>query len=272
MMRESDMSQGQSTIIRERLSSGIEDVATTRRETEEAERHGPSMDARAWPSADLEGARLQSELDQEIGGGNGNGGETETSERAWAAYEEFSAQIKGLASDDRWREKPIAAELLEETARLGDLMRADSELRDDKWMIRDALDQIEDLQEIMARKIERETLDHPAVATRFVIRQLRRIEPEGLARILDISEAAAAAGQSGESPTEPVAPERAVLVAQLVYDLRNSMTTGGVVVWFETPRFQLDGRTPLELLNDDVKAAEKPLRSLARAGRGQLAT
>lgn len=274
------MAPSESAVISERLSTAIDDVEITRREIQQVDRAGPSEELRIWPGADPTGTRLHAELirgfdDRGNGGdseGNGNGSGSPTAESCWGAYRKFADRIDALVDDERWAEKPIAEELRTETSRLGDLMEADPELHDEGWLIRDSLDQIEDLKEIMARKIEREALDDPAVALSFVARQLRRVETDGLARILGVSSEIAAHAQAGQSIRSEVEDLRATLVGQLVYDLRNSMTSGGIVLWFETDRYQLENRSPLALIDTDVRIAEKPLRSLARAGRGQLAT
>jgi len=65
--------------------------------------------------------------------------------------------------------------------------------------------------------------------------------------------------------------ERVMLVAQLVWYLRYSMTATGLKLWFENPADQLGQRSPLELIDDDVASAWKPLVAYARGGRGQLA-
>ena len=65
--------------------------------------------------------------------------------------------------------------------------------------------------------------------------------------------------------------ERVVLVAHVITYLRASLTPAGLVQWFSAPRHQLDGRTPLELLDGDLAPAREALISLARGARGQLA-
>jgi hypothetical protein len=50
------------------------------------------------------------------------------------------------------------------------------------------------------------------------------------------------------------------------------MTPRGVVMWFKRGRPQLEGRTPLELIEADADTAAESLRPLARGVRGQLGT
>ncbi|MGI8845558.1 MAG: hypothetical protein ACR2HC_05195 [Thermoleophilaceae bacterium] len=63
-----------------------------------------------------------------------------------------------------------------------------------------------------------------------------------------------------------------VVLAQLLTHLRASMTPVGLVMWFDAPRHQLGGRTPLQLLNEHEATAREALMSLARGARGQLAS
>jgi hypothetical protein len=58
-----------------------------------------------------------------------------------------------------------------------------------------------------------------------------------------------------------------VLVAQLLSYLRSSMSATGVIMWFDAERDQLDGRTPLQLLERDTARAFEPLSELARGAR-----
>jgi hypothetical protein len=49
------------------------------------------------------------------------------------------------------------------------------------------------------------------------------------------------------------------------------MTPVGLVMWFDAPRTQLQGRTPLQVLDEHEAMAHELLVSLARGARGQLA-
>lgn len=60
---------------------------------------------------------------------------------------------------------------------------------------------------------------------------------------------------------------RLYLVAKLVSLLREAWTPEGVVAWFERPRSELDGRTPLEVI-DDAKY-ERHLLHAVREGRAE---
>jgi hypothetical protein len=53
--------------------------------------------------------------------------------------------------------------------------------------------------------------------------------------------------------------------------LRYSMTQTGLLLWFGNPADALAGRSPLELLDEDVRRAWEPLVAYARGGRAQLA-
>jgi hypothetical protein len=64
-----------------------------------------------------------------------------------------------------------------------------------------------------------------------------------------------------------VASPRLQLVARLVAILRHAWTDRGVVAWFAKPHPELDGKAPMELLDDPQR--ERDLLLLARAGRVQ---
>lgn len=63
------------------------------------------------------------------------------------------------------------------------------------------------------------------------------------------------------------APRRLRLVARLVALLRRAWTPEGVVAWFDRPRQDLDGRRPLDLLDDPGE--EQAVLRAVRQGRAQ---
>jgi uncharacterized protein (DUF2384 family) len=62
-------------------------------------------------------------------------------------------------------------------------------------------------------------------------------------------------------------PRRLQLVAHLVAILRHNWSEEGMVMWFDRPRRDLDGKRPVQLLDD--AGAEERLLSEARGGRSQ---
>jgi hypothetical protein len=131
-----------------------------------------------------------------------------------------------------------------------------------KLMMRDVLQRIE-------RRLLHDELDDPRIAADFVFATLQRVPAGDLARLLGVSTKTVGAWRAGRPVTRN--GERVVVLAQLLSYLRASLTPLGIVMWFDAPRDQLGGRTPLELLGRGVAAAREPLVSLARGARGQLA-
>lgn len=72
----------------------------------------------------------------------------------------------------------------------------------------------------------------------------------------------------GKDAGEP--EHRLLLVARLVAVLRHAWTAQGMLAWFQRPRRDLDGKTPLELLDDP--GSERSLLSAARGSRTQYGT
>lgn len=66
---------------------------------------------------------------------------------------------------------------------------------------------------------------------------------------------------------DTAAPRRLELVARIAALLRHSWTEEGVVAWFFRPRPDLDGKKPVDLLDD--AAFEPDLMMAARRGRAQ---
>lgn len=129
-------------------------------------------------------------------------------------------------------------------------------------MMRDVLARIE-------RRLLHDELDDPRAAVDFVLATLARVPAGDLARLLGVSTKTVGAWRAGRPVTRN--GERAVVLAQLLSYLRPSLTPLGIVMWFDAERDQLDGRTPLQLLERGVASAHAPLVALARGSRGQLA-
>ncbi len=121
----------------------------------------------------------------------------------------------------------------------------------------------------IGRRLEHDALDDPRAAADAIFRTLPGAGAGDLSRLLGVSTKTVGAWKAGGPVTRNAA--RVVLIGQLLTYLRASMTPAGLVMWFDAPRAQLDGRTPLELLDADEAAARHELVALARGGRGQLA-
>lgn len=140
---------------------------------------------------------------------------------------------------------------------------------DEGGEVRLACMQMRDVLRRLERRLDSALLDDPQQAARFVFEQLDLIGATELARLLGVSTKTVGAWRAGKPVRQRV--ERVKLVAQLVSLLRSSMTQTGVVMWFDNPSDRLAARSPLQLIDDDVRAAWEPLLSYARGGRAQLA-
>ena len=127
---------------------------------------------------------------------------------------------------------------------------ADPEARDERGevelhmlMMRDVLQRIE-------RRLLHDELDDPRVAADFVFATLERVPAGDLARLLGVSTKTVGAWKAGRPVTRN--GDRVVVLAQLLSYLRASLTPLGIVMWFDAPREQLAGSTPLELLGRGV--------------------
>jgi hypothetical protein len=122
----------------------------------------------------------------------------------------------------------------------------------------------------IGRRLEHDILDDPRAAARSIFTTLANVGVGDLARLLGVSTKTINTWKGGGAVSRGT--DRVVLVAQLVTYLRPSMTAVGVVMRFDAPRPQLAGRTPLQLLDENVAAAREALSPLARGARGQLAS
>lgn len=121
----------------------------------------------------------------------------------------------------------------------------------------------------LGRRLLHDELDDPRAAANAILRTLPHVPATDIARLLGVSTKTIGAWRAGRPVTRNA--ERVVLVAHVITYLRASLTPSGLVQWFAAPRDQLDGRTPLELLDGELAPAREALISLARGSRGQLA-
>lgn len=121
----------------------------------------------------------------------------------------------------------------------------------------------------IARRLEHDDLDDPRNAVDSILATLSGVPVGDLARMLGVSTKTVGAWRAGRPVTRNV--PRIVVLAQLLTYLRASMTPTGLVMWFDAPREQIGGRTPLALLDEGGAPAREALVSLARGARGQLA-
>lgn len=103
----------------------------------------------------------------------------------------------------------------------------------------------------LKRHLMRDTLYDPAQASRFLARTFL-CEPT-----VDIAE------------LHENDPARMTIVAQIVFELLESMTTLDTRLWFDAPMPQLGGRTPRELLDESPEIHGPALLTAARGGRAQ---
>ncbi len=160
--------------------------------------------------------------------------------------------------------------LLEFQVGLRRAIDADPAARDEHGDVELAALRMADVARRISRRLEHSELDDPRAAADFIFDTLRGIGVTDLARLLGVSTKTVNAWKAGGPVTRNA--RRVVVLAQVLTYLRASMTPGGLVMWFDAPRHQLDGSTPLELLNEHEANARALLLSLARGARGQLAS
>jgi hypothetical protein len=147
---------------------------------------------------------------------------------------------------------------------------ADPTATDQRGEVQLAMLRMADVARRIGRRLEHSALDDPRAAADFIFATLRGIGVMDLSRLLGVSSKTVNAWKAGGPVTRNAA--RIVVLAQVLTYLRASMTPVGLVMWFDAPRHQLGGSTPLELLGDDQANAREQLLWLARGARGQLAS
>lgn len=185
-------------------------------------------------------------------------------------FERVRGEILTLARDDAWRDHALKVELLLTLEDLRAEIALDGDALDEGWKVRYAMKIMEDVVRAMLRQLDHAAIDDPTYAARFVAEELAHVEVREVARLLGATTKSVQNWRSGRVDQIKRNPKRISLIGQLVYELRNSTTPYGIVLWFDAPREQFGERTPRELIDADVADAARKLLPLARGGRAQL--
>jgi hypothetical protein len=184
--------------------------------------------------------------------------------------ERVRGEILRLARDPAWRDHALARELLLTLEDLRAEIALDRDALDERWKVREAMKIMHVVVQAMLRQLDHEAIDDAAVAAKLVAEELRNVEVGEVARLLGATTKSVRNWRDGRVEQIKRNPDRIVLIGQLVYELRNSMTGHGILFWFDRAREQFGGRTPRELIDADASDAGGALLSLARGGRAQL--
>ena len=169
--------------------------------------------------------------------------------------------------------KPIAGEspaaTLSEIAAVASRLDrlAEGQAIDDAWEIQETLDHVAELVRTLGSVMLRTRLGAQAgEALSFIMESLAGVPEASIAILVGARPGQLATWRKNGVPKPKL--ERVSVTAQVVFELRRSMTAEGVMQWFSAERAQLDGHTPLDVI--DSPDAHRVLR-LARAPHSVLA-
>ena len=185
-------------------------------------------------------------------------------------FERVHGEILGLARDPVWRDHALKVELLLTLEDVRAEIALDRDALDEGWKVRYAMKIMHVVVQAMLRQLDHAAIDDPAYAARFVAEELATVEVGEVAKLLGATTKSVQNWRRGRVEQIKRNPKRITLIGQLVYELRNSWTPHGIVMWFDRSREQFDGRTPREMIDADVAEATGKLLPLARGGRAQL--
>ncbi len=149
------------------------------------------------------------------------------------------------------------------------LLQLDEATRDrDQDRVVLVLASIEEALRRAARREDRVTFDErPDRAIQYALEQLKGLTSDEIAPLFGTSARTVRSWQHDPPKNPQVDTGRVTSVAQVLYDIAPSLTPRGALRWFYRERTQLDGQTPLSLL--DRPTDRERLRQLARLNRGQ---
>lgn len=108
-------------------------------------------------------------------------------------------------------------------------------------------------------------IEDPQEALALLDTSLDGWSADDIARVVGAQSRVLTNWRAGAVPRR-AALERLQMVAELVVELRTVMTARGVRMWFDNPVPQLDGRSPLEVLEEGDLRAQAELLEFARGG------
>lgn len=183
---------------------------------------------------------------------------------------ELADQLIDLPEDATLRVDPYFL-LAAQRALIGSLRALDSE--DASWMRRELRINLEQLRQVYRDLAEGEAVygDRPAKETARWLAEVLDVPQARLAALVGVS---TRTFQRWLSESDQVRPEgddarRLQTIAAAANHLRHALTGPGVVRWFEQRHSQLDGRRPLDLLDEPDGAAR--LATLAASTRSHSA-
>lgn len=181
------------------------------------------------------------------------------------AVEEFITELTDLALDlgSRW---PSGAPATEVQGLWTLLKRArEAYAVDDREGLELALVGMRTVLSRIRLQVHREQIDDPGEAMAFLDSWLRGWSAEDLARVVGAQPRVLSYWRSGTRPRK-AALERLQLVAELVMELRTTMTARGIRLWFDNPVAQLGSRSPLQVLDEHEGDARSELLDFVRGG------
>jgi putative toxin-antitoxin system antitoxin component (TIGR02293 family) len=196
--------------------------------------------------------------------------EREIPESVRLLVEELADELAALPDEATLRVDPYLL-LAAQRALIGSLRALDSD--DPAWARRQMRVRLEQIRQVYRDLAEGGPLYEDRSA-KEIARWLASVVDVPQARLAELFGVSPRTFQRWVSESDPIAPEgddarRLRVVAGVVNHLRHALTGPGTVAWFERPHPRLDGKRPLDLL-DEVDAPGR-LTALAASTRSHTA-
>jgi hypothetical protein len=182
-------------------------------------------------------------------------------------YRELRDDVRALVDGTS---NPVGTELLAALLDLDTEIDADPSGMDHEWTVRRAADHVQDLIHVFLDKEAAISLQDPPVAVTETLAALEGTDQATLAAVFGVTPRTIRTWQSAPPQEIRRNPDRAVVIAEIVRELRGTMSARGVILWLQERRTELDGQTPLEAIEHDPIRARETLTPLTLAARAQL--
>jgi hypothetical protein len=172
-------------------------------------------------------------------------------EKRQRAFYHLADIVEGFANNPLWSVHPLAGEMYEHAQQLRIACAdANASSLDIEWLL-----YLRRLMPMVGRELAHQLLTDPAEAALYLIEELRGGEAGAVRSILDTSLRTLRAWLDHARAPRSLDPERLVLVAQLVFDLRREREREDIISWFLTANARLRGVAPVALLENSRASA-----------------
>lgn len=127
--------------------------------------------------------------------------------------------------------------------------------------------EMDDIIRRIRSRVAHDKLDDAEVALAYVLHALEGTDSKRLAAVLGVTPKTVSNWRKG-SDIRGANADRIRLVARCAFELRRTMTSTGLALWFERPAAQLQERSPVQVMDEGLPLAWESLTAFLAGSHG----